>query len=409
VQPDVKRLLAGLLLLGASACTRTEPALEVREIRSPAGAASAQPELTVGGDGRVCLSWLERTARGGHALRYAEWTGTSWSAPRRVAEGENWFANWADFPSVTALDDGSLLAHWLQKTGDEPYAYAVMLSRSMDGGTSWSAPSSPHDASPTEHGFVSTVPLPGGRAAIVWLDGRETGAHEGGPGAMTLRSTVMDADGAFQADDVLDARVCDCCQTSATAVPDGGLLVAYRDRSEAEVRDISLVRSEGEAWSQPQPVSGDRWTIPGCPVNGPAVAARGDAVALAWFTGTGGQGHVRLVHSSDRGRTFGAPVEVDLGEPLGRTDVVFLEDGTPLVSWIEVQEDGARILVRRVPADRPPGPPVTIGSTSKERAAGFPRMAPAGSTILIAWPDPGEDRVRTAAIRVRGGRAPAVQ
>jgi hypothetical protein len=398
-----------MLLLGASACTRTEPGLEVREISSPAGAASAQPELTVGGSGKVCLSWLERTRGGGHALRYAEWTGESWSAPRRVAEGETWFANWADFPSVTALDDGSLLAHWLQKTGDEPYAYAVMLSRSKDGGTTWSPPSSPHDASPTEHGFVSTVPLPDGRAAIVWLDGRETGGHEGGPGAMTLRSTLMDADGTFQRDDVLDPRVCDCCQTSASAVPGGGLLVAYRDRSEAEVRDISIVRSEGEAWSRPQPVSGDRWTIAGCPVNGPAVAARGDAVALAWFTGAGGgRGHVRVVHSSDRGRTFGAPVEVDLGEPLGRVDVVLLDDGTPLVSWIEGHADGGRIVVRRVPPDRPPGAPLTVASTSKERAAGFPRMAPAGSTILIAWPDPGEDRVRTAAIRFRVGRAPAV-
>ena len=139
-------------------------------------------------------------------------------------------------------------------------------------------------------------------------------------------------------------------------------------------------------------------------MNGPAVAARDNAVALAWFTGAGQKSHVRLAHSSDGGRTFRAPIDVDLGEPLGRADVVYLDDGTPMVSWMERHEDGARILARRVPPGGPPGAPLTIASTSTERAAGFPRMAPSGSTILIAWPDPGENRVRTAAITARRGR-----
>jgi hypothetical protein len=273
-----------------------------------------------------------------------------------------------------------------------------MLSRSTDGGRTWSEPASPHDASPTEHGFVSVVPLAGGRAAVVWLDGRETGGgHEDG-GAMTLRSAVMEADGALQGSVLLDGRVCDCCQTSAAALKDGEIAVSYRDRSETEVRDVALVTFDSTRRSEPRPVHRDGWEIAGCPVNGPAIAARGDTVAVAWFTAAGGKARVRLALSADGGRTFAPPRQVDLGEPSGRVDIVFLEDGAPLVSWVEGEGKGARILVRRMPEDLPPGPPVTVALTATDRAAGFPRMARSGSEVVIAWPDASSRRVRTAVV-----------
>jgi hypothetical protein len=348
----------------------------------------------------VVLSWIEPHGAG-HALRYAVWQGDAWSAPGLVSAGENWFVNWADFPSVSALGGTTLLAHWLEKTGEDPYAYAVMLSRSTDGGEHWSAPTSPHDSSPTEHGFVSTVPLPRGHAAVAWLDGRETGGHEG-EGAMALRAAFLDAQGRrLGTDYVLDRRVCDCCQTSAAALPEGRLLVAYRDRSDAEIRDISVVTFDGERWSEPRRVHGDGWEIPGCPVNGPSLAARGERVAVAWFTGAGGKGHVRVARSADGGRTFDRPTEVDLGDSSGRVDVVLLDDGTPLVSWVEMQGDGAHILVRRVPGDGPAGPPAMVATTSSDRPSGFPRMVCAGGTVLLAWSDTTSKRVRTAAIALR--------
>ena len=64
-----------------------------------------------------------------------------------------------------------------------------------------------------------------------------------------------------------------------------GPVVVYRDRSEAEkeIRDISIVRLKGKKWSAPRPVFQDGWRLNGCPVNGPAVAAAGRRVAVAWF------------------------------------------------------------------------------------------------------------------------------
>ena len=388
-----------VLGLALVACTPPPPSIEVREVASPAGPGSAEPELTVGAEGRVILSWVEPHGEGS-ALRFAVWQDGTWSAPFPLFTGTDWVVNWADFPSVIALERNALLAHWLQKVPERDEASAVMLSRSVHDGEGWSAPVSPHDASATEHGFVSVVPLPEGRAAVAWLDGRETGGGKT-PGAMTLRSAIIGTDGGVLRQDLLDDRVCDCCQTSAVALPGGRVLVAYRDRSETEIRDISVVSFDGAQWSAPRAVAQDGWTIPGCPVNGPSLTTMGERVAVAWFTGAGGKARVRVARSADGGRTFDVPSEVDLGDPLGRVDVVLLDDGAPLVSWVETQGEGARILVRRVPGRGPPGPAVTVATTSKDRPSGFPRMVRSGATVLVSWPDTSQRRVRTAEVRLR--------
>jgi hypothetical protein len=104
---------------------------QVRELPSPAGDGSGQPNLAVSPDGLVHLSWIKRIAENRFSLRYATKEGDGWSAPRIIAEGSNWFVNWADFPSMIALPDGSLAAHWLVKSGPGTYAYDVHISRCL--------------------------------------------------------------------------------------------------------------------------------------------------------------------------------------------------------------------------------------------------------------------------------------
>jgi hypothetical protein len=393
----VKLLLAGgiaaIWLVGCA------PGSPVAELPSPAGPGSAQPNLAVAPGGRVYLSWLEPLAGGRHALRFATLDGDRWSAPGTVAEGADWFVNWADFPSLVALPDGSLAAHWLVRTGASSYAYAVNIARSFDGGKTWSAPLVPHrDGTETEHGFVSLLALRDGTLAAVWLDGRETlpaaGDHDHGGGPMTLRYVKIARDGALLDEARLDARVCDCCQTSAAMTTEGPV-VAYRDRSDGELRDIAVVRLRDGRWSEPRPVFRDGWKIAGCPVNGPSIAAAGRRLAVAWFTAADEAPRVKLAFSNDAGARFSEPVVVDDGAPLGRVETLLLDDGSALVCWMESTPEGGAIRLRRVRAGGQRDAAVTIARSGTARSNGFPQLTRAGNRLIVAWTG---DRVITATV-----------
>jgi hypothetical protein len=401
---------AVVLVLATYACRPHEsppppaPAMEFASSDPVSTPGSGEPNLTVTADGRILLSWIEPAAEKRHALRYAvRAPGTAaWSEPRTIAEGADWFVNWADFPSLAALADGTLFAHWLVKSGPGAYSYDVNVSRSLDG-QSWTPPVVVHrDGVKTEHGFVSMTPWAPDTMGLVWLDGRAMGAASGHgqhAGAMTLVQSTMRGDGTLGPETTVDSRVCDCCQTDI-ARTGAGPVVVYRDRSEKEVRDIYVVRYVDGAWSAPRPIAADGWEIAGCPVNGPAVAARGTRVAAAWFTAAGGTARVKVALSMDSGATFGTPVVVDDGSPVGRVDVVMLDDDSALVSWVEGGRTST-LRVRRIAKDGQRDESQTVAGTTAVRSSGFPRMVHSKGEVVMAWRDSAEPpRIRAAVLRL---------
>jgi hypothetical protein len=404
----VRKAAAAFVLMGMAACHGRDPGAawldQAAGIAAPAAAGSRYPHLAQAPDGGVVMSWLEPTADGGFALRYSAWAGSKWTRPRTVSSGHDWFVNWADFPSVVPLGKRAWGAHWLQQKPGDVYAYDVRIAVSADGGGTWSAPLSPHDdGTPTEHGFVSLFGA-GESLQAAWLDGRHTSgehAHAGGTaGAMTLRSARIGNDGRLLgADDEIDARVCDCCQTNAALAREGPVVV-YRDRGADETRDIALVRRTGDGWSKPVHVADDGWKIAACPVNGPAVDARGDVVVVAWFTAPD-RPRVRLAFSDDGGRTFSSPVEVASGKVAGRVDVVLLSDGRAVVSWLADVPGAAEIRAQPFTRAGPAGRMMVVAHADVARSSGFPQMARAGDGLLFAWTQSGESsRVRVAWARL---------
>jgi hypothetical protein len=381
--------------------------LSAEEIASPTGEGSGEPFLSSSGD-TLYLSWLEATGAGAHELRFTRFNGGRWGEPSVIASGSAFFVNWADFPSITAGPDGTLWAHWLERGAQGGYDYGIRIVRSHDGGRTWSEPWTPHDdGTATEHGFVSTVGV-GGGVGFLWLDGRQL--VEGRDGAasdeMALYYRTAGADGSAGPETVVDARVCDCCQTDL-ATTSAGPVAVYRDRSPDEIRDIRLTRLVDGEWTPGVLVHEDGWETAACPVNGPSVAAREARVAVAWFTGAGDVPRVNVAFSHDAGLRFDEPVVVDGGNPAGRADILMLDDGGVLVSWLErTGGDGAEVRVRYVAPDGRMGESASVSTSSAERASGFPRLVRGGDgTVLAAWTDVASiaSKVRVARIHMREG------
>jgi hypothetical protein len=252
------------------------------------------------------------------------------------------------------------------------------------------------DTSECEHGFASLLALDGETEAV-WLDGRET-VHDG---PTALRAAFITSDGRVENETVLDERVCDCCPTSVLRCADGSVLVAYRDRSAEEVRDISVARCKDGAWSPPRTVYRDEWKLDGCPVNGPALAASDSMIALAWFAMEGGvDPTVQVAFSTNAGQSFGAPVRVDNRSPLGRADVTWLADGRALVIWVESHDSTTSLWARAVSRSSKADTALLVTDLPAGSSGGMPKVIASGETVIVAWTETGElMRVRTATLR----------
>ena len=396
----MKQILSclGILIIVAS-CNQSQPKTinEVKAISSPATDSCAQPYLFTDKNGIVFLSWMEKKNKQS-TLKFSTFSGEQWTEPVTIATGNNWFVNWADYPVLISNGNQQLIAHYLEKSGASTYAYDVKYTTSPDNGKTWSDAKILHDdGKQAEHGFVSMMPY-GEKFFVCWLDGRNTvsedsGSHDGHHGQMSIRGAILTKEGIKENEWELDNRVCDCCQT-AVAITTTGPIVVYRDRSENEIRDMSIVRFVNGQWTTPKIIYADQWKIKGCPVNGPRADAIGNNVAIAWFAMKDDKGQVKIIFSSDGGNTFKAPVQIDEGNPIGRVDVVMLDEKTAMVSWME----GADIKAIKVSSDGTREKPIMIAASSNARSSGFPQMTKAGNKLIFALTDNKKKTIKLASL-----------
>jgi hypothetical protein len=394
-------ILATVVLLGAAVAAQTPQPFTLKiqplELASQRGSNGAQVSVSNRG---VLVSWLE-TDNDEPTLKFAERTAKGWTPPVKVAAGEDWFITEADTPSVLRLSNGTLVADWMQSSSDEFEASNLRLSYSKDDGKTWSKTFLPHhDGTITQHAFATLFELANGNLGLVWLDGRQT-VKDREHGPMTLRYGAYNAQWAQVSDRGIDAKVCDCCTTSVATTADGPIAV-YRDRTDAEVRDIYVTRYENGAWTAGKPVHNDGWSIHACPVNGPSISASGRNVAVAWFVAKNDQGQAFAAFSNDAGRTWGQPIRLDDAASLGKVEIEMLDDGSAVAAWMEFANQRSQFRARRIEASGAKSAPVTIaGAAGSGRVGGVPRMARSGGELVFAWVDTPENGgiggVKTAA------------
>ncbi len=367
------------------------------EIDSPARHQSTVPHLYADAGGVLFLTWTQRD-EAQHTLYFSMLQQEAWSRPQRIAGGPHWFVNWADVPMIAADGAGGLIANYLVRSGTKTYGYNLNVVVSSDRGSSWLGPLVPHDdRSQTEHGFAALLPTADGEFLVAWLDGRNNtwGARQTG-GSMGLRAAFVDRRGELKHEGPIDLRVCDCCQPAAVRTARGPAVV-YRDRSGDEIRDIVIAWWENGAWTGPSPVARDNWRIDGCPVDGPRADAIGNQLAVTWFTAADGEPRVQAAFSGDSGTRFTPPLRADDGNPVGRADIVLLNENTAVVSWLEAGADAGELRIRKVHRDGKREASVAISGMSLSRSSGFPQLEKRGERIYLAWTE--GDGIRTASAK----------
>jgi len=376
--PSLRRSAVATISLLSQMVGQVETVPTWQRLDLPSLRGAMAPEVTATDDGAL-LTWLQPIGdapRATFALQVARYRGGRFDEPVRVTEGNTLFVNWADFPSAVVAGDGSLLVHWLRRGGS--HQYGIELARRPADGLQFTALGHPHRVGIRgEHGFVSLL-AEGAGARAFWIDGRHYEAHR----RMELRSTKIVGD-RLGDEEVLDPNVCTCCQTAAVMTAKGPLVV-YRGHTDSEVRDILIVRREGDGWTKPRTVADDGWVIPGCPVNGPAVAATAEQVAVLWYTGAKNGAGVKIAFSDDAGATLAPPQWVDRGAPLGRVDVAATDRGF-LLTWLAVAGDAAAVRTQEWSGNEPLGPTRDVASVPATRDSGFPRVAAVPGGTLLVW------------------------
>ena len=234
---DIMKVFAIILLLGVVPCFGQK--LTATLMDNPSKEGSLQPNWSVAPDGSAVLSWIEPAKEGNYSLRYAVRRGSTWSDAHTVVANRHFFRQPAEIPEVIAMGDHLWMAHWIEMPKEGSEAEYVYVSTSTDG-IRWTAPALAHkDKSEVEHGLASMVASGTNEVSVFWL---ETPQGEDGPAH--LKRTVVDASGKSILEERLDPDVCTCCPTAAAKTAKG-LLVAYRDHTPEDIRDISVIRFEG--------------------------------------------------------------------------------------------------------------------------------------------------------------------
>ncbi len=379
----MKKFIITLTLLTIFSCTTKEVFIE--EIPFLYGDNNAQPNL-VSSNGTLSLSWISSKRENKASLHFSQFKKGKWIKPQTIANGSDWFVNWADFPAHAINEDLIITSH-LKKSASGTYTYDVILNlKKLSGEKIKENFLLNTDGVKAEHGFVSIIPNNNKGFFITWLDGRNTvekkldGHHK----PMTIRFAEITNKGDVINESELDAAVCDCCQTSI-GMTNNGPIIVYRDRSEKEVRDIYTIRNINGVWEEPNPLHNDGWIINGCPVNGPKVAVNSTNLAIAWFTVVNNNPLVNISFSKTNGDSFGTPFKLNDHDAIGRVDVAFLNNEEVIVSYMEVDDIGTYLRIKKVSVNGKVSKPITISKIDGGRNTGVPQLEVINNEIFIVW------------------------
>jgi hypothetical protein len=278
----------------------------------------------------------------------------------------------------------------------------IRLSRSADGGRSWSAPVTLNDDTTgtiVGHNFHGAAWAGDSGLVVAWLDERGGGAivdhaHAGDdthadptsePDARIYAARSTDFGASWHPNVAVWGAACPCCRVALARRPDGGLVAAWRKHYPGNVRDVVTAPLDGGAAGAPARVHQDGWVFPGCPHAGPAIAVDARGVThVAWYTGVPGAAGVRYARVDRSGRAIGRELALvsAAGVPTAHVAVTPLEDGGAVVAYDVTARGDRRVVLARVQADGSLG--ATAAVPGGEDGA-HPQLARTAGGAVVAW------------------------
>ena len=375
-----------LCILFSSALAEDSLDIEFKDISIETPPGSMSPHLSTSKSNITILNWLEPTDEG-HRIQFSRYD-SAWTNPSSVIQGDDWFINWADFPSVINFNENEYAAHWLKKSGKSTYAYDAYISISNDDGKSWSQPIKAHDdKTQTEHGFLSFYEHEN-ELGFIYLDGRKMAndaTHDKSHSSMSLRSGTIDKNLRLIDTQSIDGLVCECCQTDIT-ITDKGPIGVYRDRSEEETRDIFITKLEDGVWGKGKPLHLDNWKINGCPVNGPVITGNNNDITVAWYTRAGGRSNIKIAKSTDYGETFGNPILLGTNETVGHISMTNDAKGNSWLLWQRSANKGSvELILTKIESESNEIMHKVIEEAGKTPRFSFPQITRNNDQIILAY------------------------
>ena len=360
---------------------------------------AAQPQLTVGNDGRVWLVYAQPAgapvaaaaghehhkatpadekksdeAKGykkghgpqGHAgdvfVTSSKDHGATFSDPVRVAHMPQLMVGNRRGPRIAAVGDRITVTM---------IAHEMVAFTSADGGATWSGPVTINDVPNSAHeGLHDLAGSRDGELFVTWLDLRNGKTELWGATSKDAGRTWGKNEFVYKSP---DKSICECCHPSVLFDGAGNLAVMWRNSIEG-ARDMWLLtRPKGATqFTGARKLGEGTWKINGCPHDGGSIVALGDGrFGAVWQRA----GEVFIIRDG---------AEVSLGK--GRQAVAITDSKGPLILW----NDGTALVSVRGSTAKPSQqatdgrfPVVVALPGGKGAVAAYERSAQGSTSVAV--------------------------
>lgn len=381
------RTLAVLTLTVAAQACRDAGArttLSEAETVSAATTVGAAPMFALSPSGKRAVAWVSAPGGGTDGRLYVATGG----APSELRDTLGPIEPHGEAPpKIAYAPDGGLYALYAVGKvvpGRRFPMSSLRLAKSSDDGATWTAPVTiASDSAFGTRNFHALHVGGDGSLYVAWLE-----SNQGKSKTFLTRST--DGGTSWTTPVMADsAQSCPCCRTAIATAADGTLYLAWRTVMPGNVRDIVVARSKdhGVTWSAPVRAHADNWVFDGCPHAGPSMQVdSAGAVHIAWWTGKQGAAGTYYARSTDGGATFHAAVPLGVGEfsAPAHVQLALGPKGTVVAVWDDGTVKTPKVVMRvSHNGGTSFGEPTLVSTEGK--AATFPVLALRDQDLTIAW------------------------